>query len=152
MTAASAATGPDEPAWLFTYGTLGPGWPAGRGHVWATDAVRGRLYDLGPYPGLCDLDAPDADWVMGHVRPVSEPELSERLDPYEGVGEGLFLRARVRTRAGRLAWVYVYAPPRPEWARGPLPFWDGPRPDLASAPEAPAARVWQGPSGPRPGV
>ncbi len=144
MPAAPPASGPDEPAWLFTYGTLGPGWPAGRGHVWAVDAVRGRLYDLGPYPGLCDLDAPGADWVLGHVRPVTGAELAGVLDPYEGVDEGLFARVRTVTRSGRPVWVYVYGPARPEWARGPLPFWDGPRSDLSHAPTAPAPRIWGG--------
>ena len=36
---------------LFVYGTLAPESPevAGR-EGWVADAVRGRLYDLGPYP------------------------------------------------------------------------------------------------------
>ncbi|MCA1686105.1 MAG: gamma-glutamylcyclotransferase, partial [Planctomycetia bacterium] len=70
---------------LFAYGTLAPRGPeqARRGG-WEPDAVRGRLYDLGPYPALLDLDDPSAGWVAGQVRPVDPAEFTERLDPYEG--------------------------------------------------------------------
>lgn len=112
---------------LFAYGTLGPA--EGDADGWHADAVRGCLYDLGPYPALVALDDPAAGWVEGHVRPVSESELIERLDPYEGVGQGLYRRDRAVTREGRLAWVYVYLPPLPQYVyrRGPLTRWSGPR-------------------------
>ena len=51
---------------------------------WVPDAVRGRLYDLGPYPGLFDLDDPSAGWALGYVRPVTRDELEGPLDEYEG--------------------------------------------------------------------
>ena len=115
---------PGPPRLLFAYGTLVPAEPARRSaEGWEPDAVRGRLYDLGPYPGLLDLDDPAASWVGGFVRPVSERELIGRLDPYEGVDEGLYRRERTTTRAGRLAWVYVYDRPLPDGARGPIPYW-----------------------------
>jgi gamma-glutamylcyclotransferase (GGCT)/AIG2-like uncharacterized protein YtfP len=41
---------------LFAYGTLMPADPvAAARQGWRRDAVRGRLYDLGPYPALIDL-------------------------------------------------------------------------------------------------
>jgi gamma-glutamylcyclotransferase (GGCT)/AIG2-like uncharacterized protein YtfP len=118
-----------EPPWLFAYGTLGPRGRLGRDAAgWRPDAVRGRLYDLGPYPALVDLDDPAADWVEGHVRPADRAELERRLDPYEGVGEGLYRRVAATTREGRRAWVYTYARPLPASARGPIRRWGGPPP------------------------
>jgi gamma-glutamylcyclotransferase (GGCT)/AIG2-like uncharacterized protein YtfP len=114
-----------SPTLLFAYGTLGPATPDETG--WEGDAVRGRLYDLGTYPGLFDLNDPTAGWVEGHVRAVGAGELAGRLDAYEGVDEGLFRREATTTRAGRRAWVYLYARPRPQWARGPLARWERPR-------------------------
>ena len=122
---------PDVPPdLLFAYGTLGPSDPeaAARGG-WAADAVRGRLFDLGPYPALVDADDPDAGWVEGHVRAVERRELEGRLDRYEGVNQGLYRRVQVTTRSGRLAWVYVFARPLPAGARGPVTRWEGPRGD-----------------------
>jgi gamma-glutamylcyclotransferase (GGCT)/AIG2-like uncharacterized protein YtfP len=114
------------PELLFAYGTLVPSDQSRRdAEGWIADAVRGRLYDLGPYPGLVDLDDPSASWVEGFVRPVDVLELQERLDPYEGVDEGLYRRERAVTRSGRLVWVYVYARSLPEGARGPFDRWEG---------------------------
>ena len=107
-----------EPELLFAYGTLGP---ASAEQVvradWVADAVRGRLFDLGPYPALVDLDDEGAGWVDGYVRPVDWDELRGRLDTYEGVDEGLYRRVAATTRAGRRAWVYVYARALPGSAR-----------------------------------
>jgi gamma-glutamylcyclotransferase (GGCT)/AIG2-like uncharacterized protein YtfP len=122
------STDPQSPPLLFAYGTLKPGGPeAEAAGGWSADAVRGRLFDLGPYPALVDLGDPSAGWVEGFVRPVGESEIRDRLDPYEGVGEGLYRRVASMTRAGRLAWVYVYARPLPRGARGLLTRWEGPR-------------------------
>ena len=116
-----------NPGLLFAYGTLGP---SGLGTVerdgWSADAVRGRLYDLGRYPVLVDWDDPGAGWVEGHVRPLVRRELEDRLDPYEGVEEGLFRRIAATSRAGRRVWAYVYPHPVPPGARGPLTRWEGP--------------------------
>ena len=118
-----------EPVRLFVYGTLKP-----RNEVDAArqgfeaDAVRGTLYDLGPFPGLFDCGDPSAGWVEGFVRPVDADELTQRLDPYEGVDEGMFARVRTTTREGLLAWVYVFARPLPKEAVGPLDSWTPSRP------------------------
>jgi gamma-glutamylcyclotransferase (GGCT)/AIG2-like uncharacterized protein YtfP len=113
---------------LFAYGTLMPADPqAAAREGWEPDAVRGRLYDLGPYPALVDLDDPEAGWVDGFVRPVDEGELAQRLDPWEDVAGGLYRRVRATTRSRRQVWVYVYNRPLPPRARGPLCRWDGPR-------------------------
>ena len=112
------------PGLLFAYGTLGP---SGDEPGWFADAIRGRLFDLGPHPLLVDWDDPEAGWVEGHVRTVDGGELEGELDDYEGVAEGYFRRVIVQTREGRRAWVYVWPRPVPQYARGPLPRWDGPR-------------------------
>ena len=113
---------------LFAYGTLAPRGPEAEAREgWSADSVRGRLFDLGPYPALVDLDDPGAGRVEGFVRPVEGSELRDRLDPYEGGDEGLYRRSSALTGAGRVAWVYVYARPLPRGARGPLVRWDGPR-------------------------
>ena len=116
------------PTLLFAYGTLMPDGPAAvASDGWVADAVRGRLFDLGPYPALVDCEDPRAEWVEGFVRAITADELSERLDPYEGVDEGQYRRVAATTRAGRRVWVYVYARPLPRHARGPLTRWDGRR-------------------------
>lgn len=113
---------------LFAYGTLAPVGPAElAAGGWAADSVRGRLYDLGPYPALVDLDGPEAGPVRGYVRAAGRAELDGPLDLYEGVAEGLYRRERTRTAAGRRVWVYVYNRPLPPWAVGPIDRW--PRPD-----------------------
>src|ERR1700677_3715399 len=74
---------------LFAYGTLMPAdSAAAERDGWRPDAVRGRLFDLGPYPALVDLDDPGAGWVEGFVRPVDLEELETRLDPWEEVDKG----------------------------------------------------------------
>ncbi len=113
---------------LFAYGTLMPrdGDSAER-EGWRPDAVRGRLYDLGPYPAPFDLDEPGAGWVEGFVRPVNLEELETRLDPWEEVDTGLYRRTRTLTRASCRVWVYVYNRPLPPGALGPLDRWEGRR-------------------------
>ncbi len=99
-----------EPDLLFAYGTLGPVDPDDARQLgWAEDEIRGRLFDLGPYPALIDLGNPTVGWVKGFVRRTDAKELSERLDMYEGVDEGLYQRCAATTRSGRRVWVYVYA-------------------------------------------
>lgn len=113
---------------LFAYGTLAPGDPATvAAGGWEPDMVRGRLYDLGPYPALIALDAPDAGWVEGFTRPVELETLSGPLDAYEDVGHGLYQRRLTTTRSGREAWVYMYSAPLPPGARGPIARWEGSR-------------------------
>jgi indolepyruvate decarboxylase len=113
---------------IFAYGTLMPADPEAAEHPgWQRDAVRGRLFDLGPYPALVDLDDPSAGWVEGFVRPVEVNELESRLDPWEGVAEGLYRRVETTTRASCRVWVYVYNRPLPPGARGPFARWEGRR-------------------------
>jgi gamma-glutamylcyclotransferase (GGCT)/AIG2-like uncharacterized protein YtfP len=125
-----------EPKLLFAYGTLGPddGEP-GSLDGWIADAVTGRLFDLGSYPVLVGWDDPEAGWVEGHVRPVGRTELETVLDPYEGVGEGLFCRVVLRTRSGRFAWTYVFPHRVPDGAIGPIPRWSGCRIGPGSMPD-----------------
>jgi gamma-glutamylcyclotransferase (GGCT)/AIG2-like uncharacterized protein YtfP len=111
---------------LFAYGTLMPTDVAARAREgWMADAVRGRLFDLGPYPGLIDLDAPGVGWVEGYVRAV-EPHELEAFDRWEDVDLGMYRRVESTTRGCVRVWVYVYARKLPPEARGPLPRWRNP--------------------------
>jgi gamma-glutamylcyclotransferase (GGCT)/AIG2-like uncharacterized protein YtfP len=113
---------------LFAYGTLAPENPsAARAEGWAADAIRGRLYDLGPYPALVDHDDPAAGWVEGYVRGILWEQLRGSLDSYEGVADGLYRRVETVTREGRSVWVYVYARPLPASAIGPIDRWNSPK-------------------------
>jgi len=111
-------------ALLFAYGTLMPcdAESASRGG-WSPDAVRGRLYDLGPFPALIDLNEPAAGWVEGYVRAVEQHELEGPLDLWEDVKGGLYRRTLTMTRNNHRAWVYVYNRPLPSHAHGPLLRW-----------------------------
>jgi very-short-patch-repair endonuclease/gamma-glutamylcyclotransferase (GGCT)/AIG2-like uncharacterized protein YtfP len=106
---------------LFVYGTLVPGLePAPMSDIVrqmtrvGPATIRGRLYDLGPYPGVL-LDDGDA-LVKGKLVRVP-PDCWQRLDRYEACplpdsSDGLF--RRIRTTATRdvgqpvVCWVYVY--------------------------------------------
>ena len=106
------------PDMLFAYGTLMPGDPERPPREgWSADAVRGRLFDLGPYPALVDLDDPSAGWVEGFVRPTDHAELEGPLDRYEEVEAGLYRRALTISRNQRQVWVYEYVRPLPSSAR-----------------------------------
>jgi gamma-glutamylcyclotransferase (GGCT)/AIG2-like uncharacterized protein YtfP len=113
---------------LFAYGTLMPADPErAHGDGWSPDAIRGRLFDLGAYPAVVDLDDPAAGWVEGYVRAVEMCDLEGLLDAWEGVAQGLYSRVETTTRSGKRAWVYVYSRPLPKDADGPLPRWRGSR-------------------------
>jgi len=105
---------------LFVYGTLRPfvdipmtRWLTRVATYAGPAKASGRLYDLGPYPGLRPASRRD-EWVLGDVYRVSAKVLLV-LDRYEaGVGSGppRFVRRRcelvmpkVRSRP---AWVYTY--------------------------------------------
>jgi gamma-glutamylcyclotransferase (GGCT)/AIG2-like uncharacterized protein YtfP len=112
---------------LFVYGTLRPfvDIPMARWleHVatYVGDArTRGRLYDLGSYPGLIDSVCRD-DWVRGELYLLPMRAMVLRLlDRYEGArGRGAQRFVRVRRvvqplddRCGvkrtRVAWLYCY--------------------------------------------
>jgi gamma-glutamylcyclotransferase (GGCT)/AIG2-like uncharacterized protein YtfP len=111
---------PERPAVLFVYGTLMrrrqmdavlagcSGWRyAGRA------TVAGELYDVGSYPALI-VNGRSAARVTGVLVEVDRGQVAlARLDEYEGVGEGLYVRLRRRVRidggGARVAWLYEYA-------------------------------------------
>lgn len=109
--------------YLFSYGTLQPGRapaeiapvvrrlrPVGRGKV------RGRLYDLGEYPGA--VLSRTGRVIVGQIFEVPDsPDIIEKLDEYEGFDPAhprasLFVRKRSFVSAGNgkrvLCWIYVY--------------------------------------------
>jgi putative glutamine amidotransferase len=112
-----------QPIYLFVYGTLRPGHaPASvsplvdRCSVVGAGETRGRIYDLGHYPG-CVIDPACDTVVHGCVLQVPDQQTLEKLDHYEGynpsdVAGSLFLRTRcdVALDDGRTlrAEVYVY--------------------------------------------
>jgi gamma-glutamylcyclotransferase (GGCT)/AIG2-like uncharacterized protein YtfP len=117
------------PRHLFVYGTLRPGRApaaiaaqARRLVTLGAATVRGRVYDLGYYPGAV-LDPAVRTTIAGTVlRLPDDPSVLAALDAYEGYvptdrARSLFVRARTSARLAdgrRLAcWVYVYnADPR----------------------------------------
>ena len=111
---------------LFAYGTLMPGDPeAAVEDGWEADAVRGLLYDLGPYPALIGLGDPGAGWVEGYVRRGISDDQIRRLDAYEETDRGVYRRVGTITRNDRRVWVYIYDRPLPGHALGPLSRWEG---------------------------
>jgi gamma-glutamylcyclotransferase (GGCT)/AIG2-like uncharacterized protein YtfP len=112
---------------IFLYGTLRPGHAppeiaaaVSRLHWIGAGMVRGRLYDLGAYPGLVLDDS--ASEVRGEVFTVPDAETLARMDAYEGFYPGdsaasLYLRvkAAVALENGPIeaCWVYVYNRPLP---------------------------------------
>jgi gamma-glutamylcyclotransferase (GGCT)/AIG2-like uncharacterized protein YtfP len=108
---------------LFVYGTLRPfvdiamaRWLAAVARYVGLARTRGRLYDLGPYPGLVAPRRP-ADWVVGDLYrlPAARPVL-RALDRYEAGpaarGRPRFCRVEhpVLLACGtrRDAWLYLF--------------------------------------------
>lgn len=113
--------GERSPRLLFVYGTLRPcagtamaRWLAEAGLHVGSGSVRGRLYDLGPYPAFVDAGA-RVEWVRGDVYrlPRLEP-LLRVLDRYESHA---YARVRRPVRLDALgprrrdAWIYLYLGP-----------------------------------------
>jgi gamma-glutamylcyclotransferase (GGCT)/AIG2-like uncharacterized protein YtfP len=100
---------------LFTYGTLMRGFRlhrllAGRAELLGRGQVRGRLVDLGSYPGA----VPDAAGVVhGEVYRVVEPALWATLDSAEGP-QYHRREVTVRSEDGRELAASMY------WYVGPL--------------------------------
>ena len=121
-------------AHLFVYGTLkdpaqvaavvGAAVPV---RVLGAGRVCGVLFDVGDYPALRPSDAAD-DIVPGVVLEVDEAAFA-RLDAYEGVSDGLYVRERctVQMDDGRVsaAWVYIYNRPTHRLRR--IAAWPPPR-------------------------
>lgn len=70
---------------VFVYGTLQR--EQCRGNLWPRQPleitpgyVRGRLYDLGPYPALrCDDEDHDADWIAGEVWSFTQDDIGPTI-------------------------------------------------------------------------
>ena len=108
---------------LFVYGTLRKDSPNSMHRVLARDArfvararTRGRLYDLGAYPGM--VASATGGWVRGDVYELGDPAaVLARLDAYEGCGpddaephEYQRVRCEVLMDSGErdTVWTYVY--------------------------------------------
>lgn len=108
---------------LFVYGTLMQSFDTSMNRYLQRHArflgaavVKGRLYDLGRYPGLL-LDEVSGRSVSGHVYTLSRPqEVLPVLDRYEGYDPsrpeaGEYRRTRINLRCeGQVlsCWVYLY--------------------------------------------
>lgn len=108
---------------LFVYGTLKKGQSAHqllepRARFVCSGLMRGRLYDLGPYPVAQKASGPGQEFA-GELYELNDPSaLLDALDRYEGAGEhAAGERGYFRSRADVLgcdrrtyrAWVYLYA-------------------------------------------
>ena len=112
---------PQRDSLLFVYGTLRPSvdipmarWLKRVARYVGPARTRGRLYDLGPYPGLKPARR-TREWVCGDLYEVCDPFVVRALDSYEagtGAGRPRFVRSAcvvsVGRRRQRAAWVYVY--------------------------------------------
>jgi gamma-glutamylcyclotransferase (GGCT)/AIG2-like uncharacterized protein YtfP len=111
---------------LFVYGSLRRDVPGNRQDVFG-DApdflgrgrVRGRLLDLGAYPGLVPAITRN-EWVHGELYAITGWRSLARLDAYEDYDprrpeRSLFLRREVRVTLdsgeSNTAWAYFYAGP-----------------------------------------
>ena len=119
----SGSEGNSGPQYIFVYGTLkrniaNPIGAMMRAHAnyLAEAIIAGRIYDLGPYPGLILEDCGTA--VYGELYEIVRPNaLLSLLDAYEGCSdqdqhphEFSRVLATVRDNEGvdYRAWVYVY--------------------------------------------
>jgi gamma-glutamylcyclotransferase (GGCT)/AIG2-like uncharacterized protein YtfP len=105
---------------LFVYGTLRPfvdipmaRWLFAEARYVGPAKTRGRLYDLGRYPGLLRARA-QREWVCGDVYRITSPRVLRVLDRYEAGASTLratFARVPcvvVVGRRRRPGWVYLY--------------------------------------------
>jgi gamma-glutamylcyclotransferase (GGCT)/AIG2-like uncharacterized protein YtfP len=106
---------------LFVYGTLRPfaeismaKWLRGAAHYVGPASARGRLYDLGAYPGM-KRPRGRGDRVVGDAYRITNPHVLRVLDRYEAGAarsKPRFVRARcivTLDRGGRrAAWMYAY--------------------------------------------
>jgi gamma-glutamylcyclotransferase (GGCT)/AIG2-like uncharacterized protein YtfP len=99
---------------LFVYGTLRPfvdieiaKWLRSHARYLGSATARGRLYDLGAYPGMTTAYG-SGDRVVGDVYRVTNRRVFRVLDRYETK----FVRERCVVRlargARRIAWAYRY--------------------------------------------
>jgi gamma-glutamylcyclotransferase (GGCT)/AIG2-like uncharacterized protein YtfP len=83
---------------------------------YSTGKVKGRLYDIGEYPGAI-LSSVGKEYIYGSIRKINSPEKVLRvIDEYEGYGgeqawpnEFIRLSTAIETEAGIInCWIYVY--------------------------------------------
>jgi gamma-glutamylcyclotransferase (GGCT)/AIG2-like uncharacterized protein YtfP len=115
----------EEPHYLFVYGTLRTGFnhPVNREIMndveWMGEsAIRGKLYDIGKYPGALRATDSKQVFIKGEVLRIKYPKKVLRiLDQYEGFdpelpGKSEYYRDQelVRLADGKeiKAWVYWY--------------------------------------------
>jgi gamma-glutamylcyclotransferase (GGCT)/AIG2-like uncharacterized protein YtfP len=83
---------------------------AAAAHAVGRGSVRGALYDFGKFPAL--VDTANGDRVPGTILLLRDAAALAKLDAYESVAEGLYVRRRTAVRlddGGEIeAWVYVY--------------------------------------------
>jgi gamma-glutamylcyclotransferase (GGCT)/AIG2-like uncharacterized protein YtfP len=108
---------------LFVYGTLRTAFQNRFARRLSEEAVllgqgriRGRLYDLGEYPGA-RLSAEGDEWVIGEVFVLADAFFLPELDAYEGCGRNdtpphQFTRVQSTTvmedGSNVCAWLYEY--------------------------------------------
>ncbi len=117
----------DSIRFLFVYGTLrqGTGHPmstflATHAHSRGPAKTRGRLYDLGSYPGMLPARE-ESEWVHGDLFELIDPSsVLQELDRYEGCSEEdpqpWFIQRETATVLTRdeqelTCWVYFYQRP-----------------------------------------
>ena len=84
-------------------------WLASMAQPMGLARARGRLYDLGSYPGLV-LSNDSRDWVIGEVYKLNNPQHAlEHLDGYEGDEyERVQVEAYMHNGAPITCWAYRY--------------------------------------------
>jgi gamma-glutamylcyclotransferase (GGCT)/AIG2-like uncharacterized protein YtfP len=118
---------------LFVYGTLlsGARHPVGErlrraARLIDEASIQGRLYRIGPYPGLVETPA-EGDIVHGEVYVLHNPAAAlQWLDAYEGIRPGnpaeyerVERKVHLASGATLGAWVYLYR--RSLGPRRPIP-------------------------------
>jgi gamma-glutamylcyclotransferase (GGCT)/AIG2-like uncharacterized protein YtfP len=114
-----------RPDKLFVYGTLRRGHPLHE-HLDESSSqflghgrIKGRLYDLGDYPGAMPADSPGQE-VAGEIYVLSDPESQlrkldelEEFDP-SNLEDSLFVRRLIEVELddGRKAQAWAYFLPR----------------------------------------
>ena len=115
----------EEPHYLFVYGTLRTGFgnPVRKEIMFDVEligesVIRGKLYDIGRYPGAVRITDPESGSIKGEVLKIMHPKKVLRiLDQYEGFdpempGKSEYCRGLIPVRLPKgkevMAWVYWY--------------------------------------------
>jgi gamma-glutamylcyclotransferase (GGCT)/AIG2-like uncharacterized protein YtfP len=77
----------------------------------AKDSIEGKLYDLGPYPGMKPVKANETAVTHGELYSIEDDRVLPILDKFERYvpkGRSLYLRKGVRTLEHKVhAWAYI---------------------------------------------